>query len=215
MPGGRVTLKAVSVNSYGKASNTLEVGYKIEAKPYPLTAYTVDDTANGLRLNSTTYTDFVAAKGEPQSSEDLVRPNFSGKVTKYTWPWGYAVFHNLKGNSTLIELYFTTDTFKGPRSTGIGSTLDAVVSKFRDMGQVQSPSGNRGLYSTSEGTGKIYVNSNGTKREGENNIIYSGHPANAHVIRYTCDTADSHVWSLDYITDTADKVVAIDMLYIP
>ena len=44
------------------------MGYKIEAKPYPLTAYTYEDTANGLRLNSTTYSDFTAAYGEPESS---------------------------------------------------------------------------------------------------------------------------------------------------
>ena len=44
------------------------MGYKIEAKPYPLTAYTYEDTANGLRLNSTTYSDFTAAYGEPGSS---------------------------------------------------------------------------------------------------------------------------------------------------
>ena len=144
-----------------------------------------------------------------------MRSSFSGKVTKYNWSWGYAVFHNLKGVNTLIELYFTNDTFKGPRSTGIGNTLDFVVGKFRDMGQVESPSGNRGLYSNDDGVGKIYVNSNGTKRDGESTIIYADHPAEAHIIRYTCNTADSHVWSLDYITDTSDKVVAIDMLYIP
>ena len=214
LPGGRVTLRAVSVNEYGKASNTLEVGYKIEAKPYPLSIYSTDDTANGLRLNGTTYTDFTAAYGEATQSQEVVRSGFDGRVTKYTYSWGYAVFHNLKGTNTLIELYFTS-TFKGPRSTGIGSTLDQVVGKFCDMLQPESPSGNRGLYSKDSGVGKIYVNGNGTSREGESQIIYSEHPIDAHVIRYTCETADSHTWSLDYITDSSDKVVAIDMLYIP
>lgn len=215
LPGGRVTLKAVAVNEYGKASNTLSVGYKIEAKPYPLDSYTYEDTANGLRLNGTNLTDFTNAYGQPQSQEEIVRSNFSGKVTKYTYSWGYAVFHNLKGVSSLIELYFTGSTFKGPRGTGIGASLDQVVGKFRDMGQPESPSGNRGLYSNGDGTGRIYVNGNGTRRVGEETIIYPQHPVKAHVVRYTCRTLDSHTWSLDYIFDTSDRVAAIDMLYIP
>ena len=35
LPGGYVTLRATAVNGYGKASNTLEVLYKIEQKPWP------------------------------------------------------------------------------------------------------------------------------------------------------------------------------------
>ena len=216
LPGGRVTLRAVAVNQYGKASNTLEVGYKIEAKPYPLSVYSTDDTANGLRLNTTTYADFTAVYGESANTEELQRSGFDGRVMKYIYSWGYAVFHNNKGNNVLIELYFTNDTFKGPRSTGIGQTLDTVVGKFCDMLQPESPSGNRGLYyREDDGIGKIYVNKNGTSRDGESEIIYADQPEDAHVIRYLAYTADSHTWSLDYITNSSDRVVAIDMLYIP
>lgn len=214
LPGGRVTLKAVSVNEYGKASNMLEVLYKIETGPYPLSAYTVDDAANGLRLNTTLYSDFTAAYGEPSSTSEITRTGFEGTVRKCTYSWGYAVFHSYKGSQTLIELYSITDRFKGPRSTGIGDTLDKVVGKFRDMGQVESPSGNRGLYSTDNGTGRIYVNGNGTGRGDEAQIIYPDYPANAKVIRYTTDTADSHIWQLDYIL-VNNRVTALNMKYIP
>ena len=45
-PGGRVTLKAVAVNGYGKASNALEILYKIETGP-SAGPYSTEDTANG------------------------------------------------------------------------------------------------------------------------------------------------------------------------
>ncbi|MGN0779344.1 MAG: hypothetical protein ACI4MJ_09375, partial [Aristaeellaceae bacterium] len=86
----------------------------------------------------------------------------------------------------------------GPRSTAIGDTEDYVVSRFRDMGQVESPSGNRGLYENNNGKGKIYKQEDGTK-----------------IIRYQAFTADSHTWQLDYILNTNGTVTAIDMLYIP
>ena len=47
----------------------------------------------------------------------------------------------------LVELRFNDKaTFKAPRDTGIGDPKDYVIGKFRDMGQVASASGNRGLY---------------------------------------------------------------------
>ncbi|MGN1020255.1 MAG: hypothetical protein ACI4O7_07750, partial [Aristaeellaceae bacterium] len=70
--------------------------------------------------------------------------------------------------------------------------------RFRDMGQVESPSGNRGLYETDSGKGKIYLQEDGTK-----------------IIRYQAETADGHTWQLDYNLNTAGTVVSIDMLYIP
>lgn len=214
LPGGRVTLKAVSVNQYGKASNMLEVLYKIETGPYPLTAYTVDDTANGLRLNGTLYSDFVATYGEPTATEEITRQGFDGIVRKCTYSWGYAVFHSHKGNQLLIELYFTTTQLKAPRSTGIGDTVDKVIGKYRDMGQVASPSGNRGLYSNESGTGKLYLNGNGTNRADESQIIYAAFPVDAQIIRYSTDTADSHIWQLDYICES-NRVTAVCMKYIP
>ena len=81
----------------------------------------------------------------------------------------------------LVDLYFTSSRFSGPRSTGIGSTEDGIVSVFRDMGQVESPSGNRGLYASDEDVGKIYKQEDGSK-----------------IIRYRAETADSHMWQLDY-----------------
>ena len=83
----------------------------------------------------------------------------------------------------LVELYFTDGTFKAPRSTGVGSSENDIVSAFRDMQQITSPSGNRGLYSNSNGTGKIFVVEGGKE------------------IRYTTPSADGHTWGMTYALD--------------
>lgn len=199
IPSGRAYLKAVSVNEYGKASNTLEVEYKIEQKPYPKTIYSTDDTANGLRLNTTTYEDFTAKFGASTGEMEVSESNyFTGDLVKYPYSWGYAVFNRIRGHQVLIELYFTDITFKGPRSTAIGDTLESVVGQYRDCGQVESPSGNRGLYGEAyNGYGRILKQDDGSK-----------------IVRYQCYTVDSTTWQLDYIC-TDDVVTAIDMLYIP
>lgn len=197
LPTGRVTLKAVAVNQYGKVSNTLEILYKIEAKPWPLSGYTYEDVANGIKLYSTTMTDFQKQHGEGISQEAYTLPDLDTECRKYTYDWGYAVMSRIKNGWVLAELYFTSQ-FKGPRGTGIGDTEAFVTGKFRDMGQIASASGNRGLYATGDGTGKIWVQEDGTK-----------------IIRYKCNSTDGHMWQLDYILNRSGTVSAIDMLYLP
>ena len=199
LPGGNVTLKAVAVNGYGKASNTLNVGYKITGVTAPKKSYTVEDTANGLKLYSTTREQFQQAYGESNQVEEVWLSGYDEACQKHIYPWGYATMTRIKTGWVLAELYFTTSQFSGPRQTGIGSTESDVVGKFRDMGQVESPSGNRGLYQMDNGgKGKIYKQEDGGK-----------------IIRYQARTADSHTWQLDYILNTSGVVVAIDMLYVP
>lgn len=199
LPGGRVTLKAVAVNGYGKASNTLEVGYKLESGPMPLSAYSVtDDVVNGIKLYETTRESFQQTYGEGKGMEEVMLSGINDVCQKYTYDWGYATMAKIKTGWVLAELYFTGGSFKAPRGTGIGNTEDYVVGKFRDMGQVTSPSGNRGLYETDDGKGKIYVQEDGTK-----------------IIRYQAETADGHTWQLDYNLNTSGTVASIDMLYIP
>ena len=199
LPGGRVTLKAIAVNGYGKASNILTVGYKIEAKPYPLSGYSaVDDIVNGIKLYITTREEFQNAYGKGTSAGNVTLQGINGECEKFTYDWGYAVMAKIKSGWVVAEIYFTNNTFKAPRGTGIGDTEDYVVGKFRDMGQVASPSGNRGLYENDDGKGKIYLQEDGTK-----------------IIRYQADTADGHTWQLDYNLNTSGTVTSIDMLYIP
>lgn len=201
LPAGQVTLRAVSVNQYGKASNMLERTYKFNVKPVPLTGYsTTGDVVNGITLGVTTESSFVSTHGGPSSTEPFTeRSDMGGEFVKANYDWGYAVFNRNAGTNVLVELYFTSSHFKAPRSTGIGDSLDKVVGKFRDMGQLESPSGNRGLYELNAGgKGYIYVQEDG-----------------GHLIRYTALTPDYHTWQLDYICDESDTVVAVDMIYWP
>jgi hypothetical protein len=197
--GDHVVLKAVAVNKYNKVSNPLEVKYKIQAKPYPLTAYTPDDSLSGLKLNETTITEFQAAYGEGTLEGTAELEGISGECRKYVYPWGYAVMNKPHFEWVLVELYFTADgTFEAPRTTKAGDSLSYVVSRFRDMGQVESKSGNRGLYYNDDGTGKIWKQEDGGA-----------------VIRYRAVTDSGNYWQLDYITDPGGTVRAIDWTFCP
>ena len=118
---------------------------------------------------------------------------------RYDYSWGYAVMSKAKNGWVVAEVYCTnSELFNLPRKTNVGDTADYVIGKFRDMGQVESPSGNRGLYSTKDGTGKIWLQEDGGK-----------------IIRYQAYTDDSHRWQLDYITNAQGIVIAVDMRYLP
>ena len=71
------------------------------------------------------------------------------------------------------------------------------MDKFKDMLQVESKSGNRGLYAVNNNTGKIWVQENNEK-----------------IIRYRY-AADSHFVQLEYRLNSSGKVSEIDFKYIP
>ena len=147
--GHKVTIKAIAVNQYQKESAVQEVSYKIEVKPYPLTAWDIEEKVNGLELNKTTMQAFQAeyGKGQEVDIETTKNSGFTTALRKFEYPWGYAVM-NLKNKTwVLVELHFTDKSvFKAPRDTNVGDPKDYVIGKFRDMGQLASESGNRGLY---------------------------------------------------------------------
>ena len=180
--GSHVKFKAIAVNGFGKVSNMLEVEYKIEAKPYPLNSYTTEDKLNGMSLYYTSRQEFLERAGEGESSEEVDVDGFNLPGIRYNYSWGYAVIaRKTNTDFVLTELYFQSPVFSGPRETGIGSSGESIVGKFRDMGQLESPSGNRGLYSNNDGTGKIIMEEDGSK-----------------LIRYICKTSDGYYWTLEY-----------------
>ena len=182
--GGYVTLRAVAVNGYGKVSNELKVLYKIACGPYPEPAWTVQEGFGALTLYTTKESDFFDQYGEPKASEDYWVAALNAFGKKYTYDWGYIVTGPKLKETVLTELYYTEGAFTAPRGVGIGSTEEQIVGKFLDMGQVVSPSGNRGLYETTKGTGKIVVTETGKE------------------IRYTTPTAESHTWCMTFALDT-------------
>ena len=200
LPSGHVvTIKAVAVNKYNKVSNMLEVKYKIEAKPYPLTAWELKETIAGLELNKTTYAEFQEKYGEGKQAEMQQTGEFESECRKYEYSWGYAVMNLAKRSWVLVELYFNdTSSFKAPRNTGVGDPADYVVGQFKDLGQLPSQSGNRGLYAMESGSdGKIWLQEDDTK-----------------ILRYRIRN-DGHWYMLEYYVNKGGNVEAVDWRYIP
>ena len=197
--GHTVTIRAIAVNKYGKQSNMLEVSYKIEAKPYPLTAWEMKETIADLTLNKTTLADFQKAYGEGTQTEMDRNPDFESECRKYEYPWGYVVMNLDKKKWVMVELYFKDgSTFKAPRGTGVGDPMSFVVGKFKDLGQIASGSGNRGLYQLDNGNdGKILL------QDDKSNII-----------RYRI-RSEEHWYVLEYRVNQSGTVEAVDWRYVP
>ncbi len=197
--GHTVTIRAIAVNKYGKQSNMLEVSYKIEAKPYPLTAWEMKESIADLTLNKTTLAEFQKAYGEGTQTEMDKNPDFESECRKYEYPWGYVVMNLDKKKWVMVELYFKDgSTFKAPRGTGVGDPMSFVVGKFKDLGQLASGSGNRGLYQLDNGNdGKILL------QDDKSNII-----------RYRI-RSEEHWYVLEYQVNRSGTVEAVDWRYIP
>ena len=92
LPSGRVTLKAVCVNQYGKMSPTLEVGYKFNVSPYPLDMYGESDNFGSFTLNKTSIDEFKAAFGNPSQELETTYLSLTNSARHLQYNWGYAVF---------------------------------------------------------------------------------------------------------------------------
>ena len=198
LPNGWVTLKAYAVNRYRKLSNMLEVKYKIEANPKPKSAFSAEDTVGNVKIFATTQPEFTSAYGEGTAAGSVQVEGFDSECRRFDYPWGYIIVNLSKKNWVLAEVSFHSGSvLNGPRGTQIGDTEAYVTDKFRDMQQVESKSGNRGLYATDNGTGKIWVQENGEK-----------------IIRYRY-AVDSHWVQLEYLLSSSGTVKNIDLKYIP
>ena len=199
LPNGWVTLKAYAVNRYRKLSNMLEIKYKIEAKPWPKSAFSEEDTVSDLKIFKTTQQEFTGKYGEGTAAGSVKVEGFDTDCRRFDYPWGYVVMNLSKKSWVLVEVSFHEgNVLNGPRGTQIGDTETFVVDQFRDMQQVESPSGNRGLYATDNGsTGKIWVQENDEK-----------------IIRYRYPV-DSHWVQLEYYLSASGTVKNIDLKYIP
>ncbi len=197
LPSGRVTLRAVVVNQYGKMSSTCEVGYKFDVKPYPLEIYAEADTFQGFKLNETTPEDFKNRFGNPQSTSSTKYLFMQEEAQHLQYDWGHAVFV-LTGNKwALVRVEMDRELSPGPRGVGFGSSESDIVSMYKDMGQVQSPNGNRGLYYADPDIGQVLQNPDGSR-----------------MVQYSCKTLESKVWVLQYVL-TGGRVTKIVNYYQP
>lgn len=144
LPGGRVTLRAIAVNGYGKVSNELNVVYEIKApfKKY----FNETDEFVGLKLMDTSYDAFTKVFGEPQASSPIEDDAVTGSCLSAQYAWGEARFVRLDTGEMLYHLDSDDPQMTGPRNTKIGMTMKEVTDRFRDMGQLPSDKGDRGIY---------------------------------------------------------------------
>lgn len=198
MPTGRVTLKAVCVNQYGKMSSILEVGYKFDLKPYPLDMYQETDVFTGFVLNKTTQEEFKQKFGQPQREVETTYMSKNIAARHMDYDWGYAVFM-LEGSVwKLVRIEMNRSLGNGPRGVGFGSTEAEVTAVYKDFGQVQSPNGERGIYYDYPRVGEVVIREDGTR-----------------VIRYTCQTAAAQMWVLEYHLSSGGRVNKILHYYQP
>ncbi|MBR3872564.1 MAG: chitobiase/beta-hexosaminidase C-terminal domain-containing protein [Clostridia bacterium] len=198
MPSGRVTLKAVCVNQYGKMSSILEVGYKFDVKPYPLDMYMETDVFTGFVMNKTTTDEFKQTFGNPKKELPTAYLGTGKEAVHLEYDWGYAVFM-LDGSAwELVRIVMNRSLGNGPRGVGFGSTEADVTAAYKDFGQLQSPNGERGLYYAYPNVGKVEIRDDGSR-----------------VIEYSCSTAASDVWVLQYWLGKNGRVNQIVHYYQP
>lgn len=181
LPPGRVDLKAICVNQYGKTSSVREIDYKFTVKPDPLKMYAETDTFSGFVLNKTSMDDFMSTFGQPQQTVDSVYLTLSNTCRHLTYDWGYAVFI-LEGNSwQLVRIEMNRQIATPPRGVGFGSTEAEVTGVYKDFAQPEGGDGTRGLYYDYPNVGKVLIAEDGTR-----------------YIQYTLSTAASKTWVLQY-----------------
>jgi len=183
LPTGRVTMKAIAVNEYGKSSNAREVSWKITVSPYPKEEYTQNDTFKDFQLMKTTQEAFENKYGKGRDETLVKVGGFEEACKQLTYDWGYAVFGRAATGTWMVcQVHMTQNITTGPRNTKIGDDMDKVIGLFKDMNQLASPSGNRGLYQIEDkGRGKLYKLEDGT---------YS--------LQYRCTTSESNTLDLIY-----------------
>ncbi len=196
--GGNQTLRAVSVNGYGKQGNTLERTFKFSVSPNYRKMFNAEDTVGKLKLGTTTREAFRTEYGPGEGPEMIVMNTIDGQCEKYTYDWGYASFMKIKSGWVLADIKFTTNQFNGPRDTKIGMAEEKITALFKDSGQIVGATGiKRGLYYESEDKqGVISILSTGEK------IIY-----------YRVGTADGHVWQLEYEISAAGNCTSIRWVF--
>ena len=154
LPGGRIHVKAIAINAYGKVSNEMDVEMKINIpfKKY----FNEKDNFSNANILVTSRDQFVRSFGEPESEKEFTS-EVSPACLDLTYPWGRARFMPTTSGYVLYEYDTTDPSVTGPRSTRINMSETTVTEKYRDMGQAKDQNGDRSLYwDAAEGYGKLY-----------------------------------------------------------
>lgn len=145
LAGGRVTLRAVAVNGYGKKSNELNNVYTINKVPFKRYFNGEDDFANTTLIKSS-YDDFIKLYGEPLSLKEIEDDAVSGKTTQAEFAFGEARFVRTDKGNLLYNVKTSDSAMVGPRGSKAGMDMADITALFRDMGQLPNDRGDRGIY---------------------------------------------------------------------
>ena len=197
LPSGRVILRAVCVNHFGKMSSIREVEYKFDFRPNPLKIYGQDDKFQGFTLNSTSPEDFRARFGSPNEEVSAKYLYMTEECRVLEYDWGSAVFILTQNKWVLVRIDMNHEITEMPRRVHFGDSEEQVVAQYKDMGQVQAPNRNRGLYYADPDIGRVIQNPDGTR-----------------TVQYSCINVNSHIWVLQFhIKD--DRVYRVSHYYQP
>lgn len=153
LPSGRVMLKAISVNGFGKVSNVLEREYKIKSgKIVPF--FRSGDELADVVLMKTSRDAFVKKYGQPNEEVEFEDNAVRGVKLKLTYNWGEAKFVMVSDGYVLYSLDTGNAAMAGPRKTRIGDTEAEITAQFRDVGQPHDQNGDRSLYWNYDNNGK-------------------------------------------------------------
>lgn len=157
LPDGKVTVKAVAVNGYGKVSNVMERTYKIGK--LTKTYFGADDKFSEFTLLTTTKDAFEKKFGSPASETEITDANMAGNCLKCTYSWGEARFVMSEKGYIIYAFETNSSSITAPRKLKIGASESDITAKFRDVGQTYDQNGDRSLYYDDQnGTmGKLYA----------------------------------------------------------
>ncbi len=153
LPGGRVMLKAIAVNGYGKVSNVLEREFKINNVAFKKFFNNNDELADVV-IMKTSRDAFVRKYGQPNAEVEFEDESVRGVKLKLTYNWGEAKFVMVSDGYVLYHLDTTNSAMAGPRKTRIGDTEAEITAQFRDVGQPHDSNGDRSLYWNYDNSGK-------------------------------------------------------------
>ncbi len=184
LPTGRVTLRAIVVNGYGKRSAVMEIGYKFTVSPYLADPYSRDDTFAGFTLGTTQLASFTDSFGQPSATQDIQYLFYEGQAQELSYPWGKAVFILVGNQWQLASVDMNRNIVTPPRNVGVDSTEAEIVGAFKDFGMPDNQDGSRNLYYTDPDIGVIMNNSDGT-----------------HTIQYSTTSLTNKLMYLQFVLD--------------
>ena len=198
LPTGRVTLRAIVVNGYGKRSSTMEVGYKFLVTPYLPDPYSRDDVFQGFELSKTQLGEFTSRIGEPSATETVQYLFYEGQAQQLTYSWGNAVFI-LSGNQwVLASVTMDRNIATPPRGVGVGNSESEIVAVYKDFGMPPNQDNSRNLYYADPDIGVILQNGDGTR-----------------TIQYTSTTLSNQMMMLQYVINAQGLCTQIVNFYRP